>query len=170
MKKVDILGIILCEIQGELFEKYKSFSNMSPYFFIPRFMHSDLAKRFDDTMILFESSTVESLNNELENQYGKSSFGSNTSVNSEALYWTGYVYRYISYAYDFPSWRLVQILPPKELINRWYIYHTFDVELAIEKISEELKIDFNDTRSEGEKLEELLNQFTKEIQSKISKK
>lgn len=157
MRKMTYSGIILCKMQASLFANYKSFSNCSPYVFIRRFMNSDLAKRFDDTTVLLESSCNETLILEVDEQYGRTAFGKNVSLDKDLLYWVGYVYRYWSYIYEVPSATLFQHVQPKILIDRYPLYHSMDVEYVVERICEEEEIYIPPNKS----LDDILDEFIK---------
>lgn len=137
MKKMTNNGLLLCKIQADLFANYASFSNCSPYFFIRRFMFSDLAKRFDNTTVLLDSSSNKTFIDEIDQQFGKTTFGSGKSIDSEIMYWIGYVYRYWAYIHEIPSNELFIKVQPKILESRYKLYHSMDVEYLIQRIIEE---------------------------------
>lgn len=155
MRAMNDNGRILCKIQGKLFANYSSFSKCSPYVFIRRFMHSDLAKRFDDTTILLEASNNNTFVNEIIEQYGETNYGDPDSVDKEVLYWLGYVYRYWAFVYEVPSFILIQHVKPKSLVDRYPLYHSMDMEYLIERISEEEQVMIAPKKS----LEELLSEY-----------
>ena len=140
MKKMTNNGLLLCKIQADLFANYHSFCNCSSYFFVRRFMFSDLAKRFDDTTILLDSSSNETFINEIDNQFGKTTFGSVKTIDKEKMYWLGYVYRYWAFIHEIPSNMLFQIVQPRLILDRYDLYHSMDIEYVIERIIEEENI------------------------------
>ena len=156
MKEMDYNGLTLCKIQASLFENYFNFSSCSFYVFVRRFMNSELAERFDDTTILLDASSNKTFIDELNHQYGITKFGQNT-INKEIMYWVGYIYRYWSIKYDIPSYQLFKYVKPKKLIDRYYIFHSMDVDYAIERIIEEEKIAFPKKKS----IDDLINEFVK---------
>lgn len=156
MKQMDYNGITLCKIQASLFENYSSFSSCSPYVFIRRFMNSELAKRFDNTTILLESSSNKTFIDEINEQYGSTSFGKD-NIDKEIMYWVGYVYRYWSYIYDVPSYILFRHVQPKMLIDRYYIFHSMDVKYAIDRICEEEEIYIAPNKTITELIDEYIN-------------
>ena len=136
---MDKNGLILCKMQGELFENYSEFSSCSPYVFIRRFMYSKLAQRFDNKLILLDCSSVQTMVEEIDEQYGPTRFGHKVIYSKEIMYWVGYVYRYWAYIYEVPSSSLYAHVIPSILYDRYEMYHTMDVEYAIKRIIEEYK-------------------------------
>lgn len=148
---------MLCRIQADLFQNYRDYSPCSPYFFIRRFMNSRLAERFDDLTILVEASSNETFVDEIDEQYGKTTFGNPDSVSREVMYWVGYVYRYWTYIEDSPSAFIFQYVSPRMLIDRYPLYHTMDIEYAINRICEEEKISIPPKKT----LEEIIDEVFK---------
>ena len=162
MKKInDINRTMLCNLQANLFEHYRKYCDCSPSVFVRRFMLSDLAKRFDDKTVLLEISSEKTFVDEINAQYGITHRGQNETVSTEALFWTGYVYRYWSYVYGVPSKLLVQYVSPKALFNRYYVYHSMDLDYAIERICEEEKICLAPNKTIEEILEDLIAECSK---------
>ncbi len=158
MKDLDYNGLVLCRLQGNLFEHFSDYLHCSPYVFIRRFMYSDLAARFDNKTVLLESSTEESMLFEITTQYGFINRGNPKEVHPEILYWVGYVYRFWSYYYDVPSYLLFRHVQPKMLINRYYVYHSMDIRLAIEKIIDEENILLPPNKTIQELIEDMLKE------------
>lgn len=65
----------ICGDQAELFEKSISETECSSRIFIRRFMKSDLAKRMDKNGMLFESLDLLDALEEINEEYGESSYG-----------------------------------------------------------------------------------------------
>jgi hypothetical protein len=158
MKEMDYNGLTLCKIQASLFENYSNFSSCSFYVFVRRFMNSELAERFDDTTILLDASSNKTFIDELNHQYGITKFGQNT-INKEIMYWVGYIYRYWSYIYEVPSNVLFRHVQPKQLIDRYYVFHSMDPKYAIDRICEEDNISIQPNKT----LDEALNEYIKFI-------
>jgi len=159
MKKMTNNGLLLCKIQADLFANYSSFTHCSPYFFIRRFLFSDLAKRFDDTTVLLDSSSNKTFIDEIDAQFGKTSFGGSKSISKEIMYWIGYVYRYWAYTYEIPSNELFLKVQPKVLVSRYELYHSMDVDYLIERIIEEEHIDLMTSKQLLDLLEDFKNRF-----------
>ncbi len=157
MREMTNNGLLLCRLQGGLFENYNNYSSCSPFIFIRRFMNSDLAKRFDDTTILLESSSNQTLIEEIDEQYGKTSFGKSKDDNKEMMFWVGYIYRYWSYIYEVSSKQLFSQVQPHLLMDRYELYHSMDPKYVIERICEEEEIYIAPNKT----IEEVLEAFLK---------
>lgn len=135
MKKIDSDGLLLCEIQADVFEKSINYLNSSSEIFIRRFMHSEVAKSFDDVSILYTNLQALDVLDLLNEEYGETSYGS-TKFSKDEMYWMGYIYRYFAYTYDYSTLRVYKIIKPKELRTLYQPYHTLDPSGAIERIME----------------------------------
>lgn len=135
MRKPTAQDLELCRLQGSLFEQSPALCACSSPVFVRRFMNSQLAARFDDGSVLFESATLRSMAAELDEQYGPSSYGS-VRYDAETLYWMGYLYRYWNAAFGLPSKRIYKLAPAGELAALYAPYHTLDPQQAIERFCE----------------------------------
>ena len=86
----------LCDIQANLFERSITSLDTSSEIFVRRFMNSNIAKELDSGAFLDDTKTIEDIFNSLDEQYGKSSYGS-VKYHREVMYWSGYLYRYFCY-------------------------------------------------------------------------
>ena len=127
-------------------------------------MNSELATRFDDKTVLLEASSNETFMNELDEQYGKTTFGNSKVVDQEVMYWVGYLYRYWSYVYDVPSSLLVNQVKPNMLFSRYELYHSQDLNYVIERIIEEDEILIHPKKT----LQEVLDEYYEFMKSKNS--
>lgn len=75
MKKIDEEGLKLCELQADVFAKSIEMTKCSSPIFIRRFMNSQVAVRMDHRGFLLEASDDISILNEVEAQYGMTSYG-----------------------------------------------------------------------------------------------
>ncbi|WP_282191698.1 hypothetical protein [Adlercreutzia caecimuris] len=135
MRTIDHDGLLLCRIQGNLFEASATHCRCSSPVFIRRFMNSTVARRMDSGCFLDESDSTESLYAELEEQYGPSAYGT-TRYDAEALYWMGYLYRYWAYTREKSSASIYRALPGRELVRQFAPLHTLDPDQAIERLLE----------------------------------
>ena len=124
MRKFDKDGLILCEMQGQVFE-----------IFIRRFMQSIIAKSLDSGDILQTNIQPKDIFERIVEQYGESKYGS-VKYSPNEMYWIGYMYRYFSYTYEKSSSQVYKIIKPKELRELFFAYHTMDPSQAIERILE----------------------------------
>lgn len=135
MNKINKDGLLLCELQAEVFESSIDEMASSSEIFIRRFMKSEIAKRLDDVSILntnLQASDILQLVNE---EYGATNYGSVKYTYNE-MYWIGYIYRYFSFIYDLTSSQVYKIIKPKELRGSFLPYHTMDPSQAIARILE----------------------------------
>ncbi len=135
MKRLDSNDLLLCRMQGRLFEASSNMTLCGSAVFVRRFMNSQLADRMDSGTFLFESSTQELLFEELEQEFGPSSYGSARFAPDE-LYWMGYLYRYWACAFQTRSAHIFKCIGAKELRELFVPYHSLDPEQAIRRIAE----------------------------------
>ena len=135
MISIDAAGLKLCTFQAEIFRESLFQLACGSRIFIRRFMNSDLASRLDAKGFLYESSGVRNALEELELQYGSSTYGS-FRYPAEEMYWIGYLYRYWAYTYGKSSRQLYKFMKPEELSVLYYPYHSLDPAQAIERILE----------------------------------
>ena len=84
MKTIDADGRALCKLQAQAFEASLGLSCASAVF-VRRFMNSDVVRRIDDGGFLSESNSPEGIVAEVEVQYGRSDYGSGTSLDGISL-------------------------------------------------------------------------------------
>ncbi|MBQ0079017.1 MAG: antitoxin [Eubacterium sp.] len=135
MKQIDKNGLILCELQGQAFQLSVSDTQTSSEIFIRRFMKSDIARKLDGSYGLTEILTPEDILSRVEEQYGKSEYGS-VKFSSEEMYWIGYLYRYFAYTYDMTSPQIYKLVKGRELRKLYVPYHSLDCSHAIDRILE----------------------------------
>ena len=147
MKKIDKDGLLLCELQAKTFEMSIDATEVSSEIFIRRFMNSQISKSIDSREILQTNMQAKDILERIEEQYGKSNYGSKRYTKNE-LYWIGYIYRYFSYTYEKSSVQIYKIVKPKELRALFLPYHTLDPSLAIERILEAKNLFIVDDKAE----------------------
>ncbi len=135
MKKIDNDGLLLCEMQAKAFELSGTAQNTGSAVFIRRFMNSDVAKQLDNMAVLQSNTQATDLLNLIDEEYGKSEYGS-VKYSPNELYWIGYIYRYYAYTYDKTSKQVYKTVKPKELRGLFLPYHTMDPAQAIDRILE----------------------------------
>lgn len=160
MKKIDKDGLILCELQAKTFESSVDYVETSSEVFVRRFMNSKIAKTMDNLSILHTNVYEKDLLLLVEEQYGKSKYGTVKFTHDE-MFWMGYLYRYFCYTYELTSVQAYKAIKPKELKGLFAAYHTLDTAQAIERILESKKMLFNET-------EEIKRQY--EIYKRIKNK
>lgn len=132
MRKFDSFGLHLAEYQGKIFEESLKRMDCSSLIFLRRFKLSRLANQLDHASqnILFD---VNVAYEQLNEQFPASNYGKE-KYSPEALYWLGYIYRYICYTRDISTRLLFKIIPPQKLIANYYVYHTQSEEWVFERI------------------------------------
>ena len=125
MKKIDEEGLKLCALQADIFAESLETTQCSSPIFIRRFMNSQVAARMDHRGFLLEASDAVSILNEVEAQYGPTSYGKER-YGREELYWLGYLYRYWAYTYEKSSKQVYKQMKAKELRKLYYPYHSLD--------------------------------------------
>ena len=135
MNSFDDIGLKLCRFQGNLFSLSAEKVACSSAVFIRRFMNSAYAARLDHNGIISEILNEESAFEEVEAEYGRSSYGSEM-YRTEELYWIGYIYRYWCYTKGKSSKEVYKVIKPSELKGLYLPYHSLDPAQAIERILE----------------------------------
>ena len=82
---------------------------------------------------------IEALN-DMEQQFGPTKYGK-IKESGEALFWLGYLYRYISYTRNVSTKFLFKTFNYKELLPLYYVYHTQDMEWCVKSLLEKYEID-----------------------------
>ena len=136
MRNMDSLGLKICSYQAKLFEKSIVKTECSSMIFIRRFMNSNLAIRMDKDGLLFEATDMDNAFDEIDSQYGVSSYGI-AKFDAEEMYWIGYIYRYWAYTYEKSSKQIYRMIKPDKLRGLYFPYHSLDPAQAIERIREE---------------------------------
>ncbi len=134
MRKFDALGLHLAEFQGEIFEKSVDRYDCSSLIFLRRFMHSEYSYVLDKASVntLFDA---EAAFQSIEKEFGPTSYGK-VKYSKNAMYWLGYIYRYICYTREIGTKKAFKLMGPKELISHYYVYHTQSEEWVIARILE----------------------------------
>lgn len=74
-REMDQVGLLLCDIQGKIFEQSVTREECSSNIFIRRFMNSKFVSRMDNLTFINESMTIEEIFEELDIEYGKTNYG-----------------------------------------------------------------------------------------------
>jgi hypothetical protein len=139
MRKLDSEGLLLAEYQGKLFERSYDLSYSTPIF-MRRFKYSELVKLLDENTTAFVSLNVKEGIDSIIEQFGESSYGK-IKYSRAALFWIGYMYRYIAFTRDC-STRFVMNLFSYELLNNVYFaFSTQDPEWCIRSLLDIVNLD-----------------------------
>jgi len=140
MNKIDSDGLLMCKIQGNIFEKSFELCSSSSSVFIKRYMNSYPADSMDRDTFLFgtmsDYQVIDYINEEYPKPYGKEKFS------KEELYWIGFTYRYWSYVYKQRSKDIIKTCSPSEMRKLYYPYHSLDTLSAIDRILEARNIKY----------------------------
>lgn len=134
MKEFDHNGLLLAEYQGKLFERSYG-SNCSTGIFLRRFLYSDLLKELDNGNPAVMSLDVEEGMDSISEQFGDSVYGKE-KYSPAALFWIGYMYRYISYTREQSTKFVMRLFPYTQMNDVYYTYHTQDPEWCIRNLLE----------------------------------
>lgn len=134
MREFDHNGLLLAEYQGKLFEKSADLNCSSPVF-IRRFLHSDLLKVLDEDNTNLLSLDVDEGIQNIMDQFGDTSYGK-IKYSKSALFWMGYMYRYIAYTREQSTRFVMNLFKHKQMNEVFYTYHTQDPEWCISNLLE----------------------------------
>lgn len=132
MKKFDHNGLLLSEYQGKLFEKSEQM-NCSSSIFLRRFLHSDLLKRLDSEDSSLMSLDVNEGIQSILDQFGDTNYG-REKYSKSALFWMGYMYRYIAYTREQSTNYIMSLFKHKQMNDIYYTFHTQDPEWCIRSL------------------------------------
>lgn len=142
MKKFDEVGLRLAEYQGQIFEASVKKCACSSLVFIRRFFKSVVSERIDNSnnnVLLDVNYAIE----EIEKEFGESKYGKE-KYSEKALFWVGYIYRYICYTREVNSKTVYKLIKPKQLLEMYYVYHTQSEEYVVSSILELKGLNEND--------------------------
>ena len=135
MKEFNIIGERVCEYQGKLFEYSTKRFNCSSKIFLRRFLNSEILNYLDRNDDIYIPYTVDEALNSIEEEFGKTEYGS-VKYSSDAMFWMGYMYRYISFTRETATNLLFDWFSP-ELLNKAYpAFHTQDSEWCVRSLLE----------------------------------
>ena len=134
MREFDHNGLLLAEYQGKLFETSTNL-NCSTGIFIRRFLHSDLVKKLDHNNPAEIILDVNDGINDILDQFGDTDYG-NVKFSKSAMFWIGYLYRYISYTRDVSTKFAIKLFPYKQMNDVYYTFHTQDPEWCVRSLLE----------------------------------
>ena len=141
MRKFDHNGLLLAEYQGKLFEKSYDLK-CSTGIFIRRFIHSNLLNTLDSNNPALLSLDVNEGISSIIEQFGDTDYGK-TKDSKSALFWMGYIYRYISYTREVSTKFIAKLFDYRQMNDVYYAYHTQDPEWCIGSLLELNHLDEN---------------------------
>lgn len=141
MRKFDHNGLLLAEYQGKLFEKSYDLK-CSTGIFIRRFIHSNLLNTLDSNNPALLSLDVNEGISSIIEQFGDTDYGK-TKYSKSALFWMGYIYRYISYTREVSTRFVMDLFAYKQMNDVYYTFHTQDPEWCIASLLDISGLDEN---------------------------
>ena len=131
-----MLELDLCNVQGKLFQLAAT-HGYDPVAFIDAFMQSKVAAGLDSDYNRLQWSGEVYILNRLAEETALTKGGE--SVDSEALFWAGYICRYWHFATGESSRDIHAIADARRLITVYPGYHTLDCDMAIRRLKGEFK-------------------------------
>ena len=132
MRNFDHNGLLLAEYQRKLFEK-SSDLNCSTGIFIRRFLHSELLNKLDSNNPSLLSLDVNEGITSIIEQFGDTDYGK-IKYSKSALFWIGYMYRYISYTREISTKFILDIFTYKQMNDVYFSFHTQAPEWCINSL------------------------------------
>ena len=123
----------LCDIQGRLFELSVD-RQLGSAGFVKSFMNSETAKALDSTYNRMQWAGEEYLLAELAETVELTKTGN--VFDREALYWSGYLYRFWHFTTGEDSKEIYKQAPAETMNRNWLVFHTLAPEVAIEDLKE----------------------------------
>lgn len=129
------LELALCDTQGKLFElsAKRGYSSES---FIKAYMTSDVAQDMDMEFNHVQWAGKEYIMSRIEDECGAKLRSDGAILDTEVLYWIGYIYRYWNLYKKESSKSIYKKAPFNTMKIVYLMYHTMSPELAIERLIE----------------------------------
>ena len=133
--EIDTQQLFLCQTQGNLFElAWRKGYRMSE--FVEKFMNSQIAARLDSPYSRTQWDGEERLLHDVAEECSLFPDAKPDDVNSEALFWAGYLYRYWHYYTGESSKEMFAKTGFRRMMYTYPGYHTLACEKAIQKLLE----------------------------------
>lgn len=151
MRALDYDGLLMCRIQGEIFEKSLEFLNCSSPLFIKKYMNSFDAYSMDKEAFLNSTKCEAQILNDLkDNDFGTIKY------NADELFWMGYIYRYWAYTRNIDSKKLFKMCPGTVLIKYYLRGSSLNEEKVIDEIIEDQHLNIEDDISLNQKAQNII--------------
>lgn len=124
----------LCDVQGNLFQLAAA-NGYDPIAFVDAFMQSEVARGLDSDYNRLQWSGEVYILHRLEEEVTLAKGG--MAVDSEALFWAGYLTRYWHLTTGESSAEIHAIADARRLLTVYLGYHTLDCDQAIRRIKED---------------------------------
>lgn len=135
---MDALKLKLCDIQGRLFELFSD-TEYDAESLVKAFMNGEIAKNLDSEYNRMQWAGEEYLLEELIATSKEKLTLKRESFSKDVLFWMGYVYRYWHFYTDEESNKIYKQSPFETMNVNYLMFHTMDVEMAIDDLKEIFK-------------------------------
>lgn len=129
------LQLALCDTQGKLFE-LSGKRGYDSEAFIKSFMTTDISRDMDKDFHHVQWAGKEYIMSRMEEENSAAIIKNGVIFDNEALYWTGYIYRYWNIYTGEASKDIYKQAPAKLMQAVYLMYHTMSPELAIDRLKE----------------------------------
>ena len=135
---MDALKLKLCDIQGRLFELFSD-TEYDSESLVKAFMNGEIAKNLDSEYNRMQWAGEEYLLEELIASSKDKLTAKRESFSKDVLFWMGYVYRYWHFYTSEESNKIYKQAPFETMNVNYLMFHTMDVEMAIDDLKEIFK-------------------------------
>ena len=135
---MDALKLKLCDIQGRLFELFAD-TEYDSESLVKAFMNGEIAKNLDSEYNRMQWAGEEYLLEELIASSKDKLTAKCESFSKDVLFWMGYVYRYWHFYTGEESNKIYKQAPFETMNVNYLMFHTMDVEMAIDDLKEIFK-------------------------------
>ena len=132
---MDALELKLCDIQGRLFELFAN-TEYDVESLVKAFMKGEIAKNLDSEYNRMQWAGEEYLLEELIDTCKDKLTTKRETFSKDVLFWMGYVYRYWHFYTKEESNKIYKQAPFETMNVNYLMFHTMDVEMAIDDLKE----------------------------------
>ena len=132
---MDALQLKLCDIQGRLFELFTS-TEYDTESLVKAFMNGEIAKNLDSEYNRMQWAGEEYLLEELIATCKDKLSPKRDGISKDVMFWMWYVYRYWHFYTGEESGKIFKQAPFETMNINYLMFHTMDVEMAIDDLKE----------------------------------
>ena len=132
---MDALQLKLCDIQGRLFELFAE-CGYDAASLVKAFMNGEIAKNLDSEYNRMQWAGEEYLLEELIATCKDKLSPKKDGISKDVMFWMGYVYRYWHFYTGEESAKIYKQAPFETMNINYLMFHTMDVEMAIDDLKE----------------------------------
>lgn len=132
---MDSMELKLCDIQGRLFELFST-TEYDSESLVKAFMNGEVAKNLDSEYNRMQWAGEEYLLEEIIAVCKEKLTTKRETVSKDVLFWMGYVYRYWHFYTKEESNKIYKQAPFETMVVNYLMFHTMDVEMAIDDLKE----------------------------------